>query len=222
VDRRRGFTLLEMLIVVTVIAIVASIAIPNLLSGKAAANENATIGSMRTIVSAMLQFKSRGILDLDGDGRYEYPTFAELSGSVAVRGTAKTLDPPMLPGSFGFVDPQGRVTRKGYLYALYLPDGGGVGLPETAGSLPSVDPNNAALAWSVLAWPVEHGRTGNSTFFTNEQGEVVKAAKAQYSGETSVPPAGAALVGGSPNNIMGGQIANGIVGADGNRWTPVK
>ncbi len=45
----RAFTLIELLIVVAIILIIASIAIPNLMRSRAAANHASAIGSMRTI-----------------------------------------------------------------------------------------------------------------------------------------------------------------------------
>jgi type IV pilus assembly protein PilA len=54
--RQKGFSLIELLIVVSIILIIAAIAIPNLLRAKIAANESSAAASVRTIGTAQVSY----------------------------------------------------------------------------------------------------------------------------------------------------------------------
>src|SRR3984893_11492409 len=53
-NKQKGFSLIELLIVVAIILIIAAIAIPNLLRAKIAANQASAVGSLRTLNTACI------------------------------------------------------------------------------------------------------------------------------------------------------------------------
>ena len=93
----RGFSLLELLIVVAIILIIATIAIPSLLRSRQAANETSAVANMRNLNSAEVSYSSANggvygdVPDLVSaglvDSRYGSANFAGFQYTVALSGT---------------------------------------------------------------------------------------------------------------------------------------
>ena len=85
-----------------------------------------------------------------------------------------------------------------------------------------IDPSMSERYWSCVAWPIKAGTTGNRAFFINQQGQVMELRDSAYSGFTSAPGAGCALIGTDPNYMDSEMLASSVPGADGGTWTMVQ
>ena len=147
----RGFTLVEIMIVVAIIALLAAIAIPNVLRGRTTANESAVIGNLRALISSLEMERSvNNIYPLDVAGN---TWVVAMYG--ACPGGAGNPTPDFGPPSFcntmagGATAVTGLVQGYSYTYA--------------AGA-------TAGQTYTMLALPATLGTTGTRSFFANETG----------------------------------------------------
>ncbi len=144
--KQKGFSLIELLIVVAIILIIAAIAIPNLLRSRMAANEASAVGSLRTINTAEVTYSTV----------YPYPsvgfgTLAALGGAAPCT-TASSATSCLIDSTLS-----NTAVKSGYNFAITnLTTGGG----------PIVVTYNATAVPSVV------GQSGQRGFFTDQSGVI--------------------------------------------------
>ncbi len=140
--KQKGFSLIELLIVVAIILIIAAIAIPNLLRSRMAANEASAVGSIRTINTAEVTYSTT------------YPsigfaTLTQLGGAATGCATAATsalaclIDQSLASG-----------TKSGYSFVA-----------TTTGTAPFVQ-------YTATGVPTVVGQSGQRGFYSDQSGVI--------------------------------------------------
>jgi type IV pilus assembly protein PilA len=148
--RQRGFSLIELLVVVAIILIIAAIAIPNMLRARTAANQASGLSNLRTITSAAIVYSSTY-----GNG---FPPSLPAMGGLG----APTCNAAMLLDETLTIAP---FTKSGYQMD-YQPQGPPIANPPAACGAPGFN------AYLTTATPVAVGQTGTASYCSNEPGVI--------------------------------------------------
>jgi type IV pilus assembly protein PilA len=104
--KQKGFSLIELLIVVAIILIIAAIAIPNLLRARIAANESSAVASVRTLNTAQISYNSA------------YPTAGFASGLGALSGSCTGATIPTSTSACLIDSQLASGTKSGYSFVV--------------------------------------------------------------------------------------------------------
>jgi len=152
--KQKGFSLIELLIVVAIILIIAAIAVPNLLRSRMAANEASAAGALRSIGTANVAYSA---------------TF-----NVGFAGVLSDLGPPAAaaPAASNAADLLDSVLS-GTLPAAALPVKSGYKFTYLA-LVPAPTSTAPNGGFQAVATPVASGSTGQSTFCNDQTNVVLK------------------------------------------------
>ena len=145
----RGFSLIELLIVVAIILIIAAIAVPNLLRSRQSANQASAVANLRTISTAAVSYWVTY-------GNGYPPSLASLggTGSNADCDAAILIDPVISTSPY---------QRSGYQF-------GYTGEQGTVSTSPPSCANPGFIGYLATAIPITIGTTGNQSYCTTEPG----------------------------------------------------
>jgi prepilin-type N-terminal cleavage/methylation domain-containing protein len=214
--KRRGFTLIELMIVIAIIAVIAAIAIPGLLSSQRASNERNASTSLKTLTAAEADFRAN---DRDGNHVNDFWT-GDVKGlytmtSAAVAGKSNsTTDPAIklieLSIASADADPNTLAaggencdlslftipsTKAGYWYHALQSDSGTTGVEATyqqdTGGSPIMGSCHNYWRFGFTCWP-ESRSTGKFVYIIDENNTIFRSATTNTIAPSTARPPGIA------------------------------
>lgn len=183
---RHGFTLIELMIVIAIIAIIAAMAIPSLISSQVGANERSAATGLKTLVAAQVDFRSN---DRDNNRLQDYWT-GDVSGMYRLLDAAgnpiKLIElpvaqmdgDPMAAGSAGGLMSASLpplAAKAGYWYTALEQDEQAVPPADYKMTTDPLMGNvHNSIRFGTIAYPDSYSVAGRKLFIVNDSGVIYK------------------------------------------------
>ncbi|MEI6236934.1 MAG: DUF2950 family protein [Planctomycetota bacterium] len=168
--KTKGFTLIELMIVVAIIAIIAAIAIPNLLRSRMAANETAAVAACKSFCTAEDIYRRT---DYNSDGVLEYAQ--ALSGDNSLYSTSGSAgDLALIDRSFALAEgaPLTATPKAGYVFQILTSQGANA----SGGARSFVDnTSRMTLGYGLCALSNQYDGVGRNTFVVSNSGTIYES-----------------------------------------------
>ena len=176
-NKQKGFSLIELLIVVAIILIIAAIAIPNLIRSRMAANEASAVATLRTLTTAFVTYSSTYGNGLPPDLNSLKNPAAGTPPDCGKAGLVDNVLAGVSAGGTGTV-----FTKSGYTFTYV----GANALPQAPAGIGCTGPGFGT--GSVNAIPVSIGGTGQRGFLVDNTGVIY------FTTDGTLPVAGTSAV----------------------------
>jgi prepilin-type N-terminal cleavage/methylation domain-containing protein len=161
-NKQKGFSLIELLIVVAIILIIAAIAIPNLIRSRMAANEASAVATLRTLTTAFISYSTTYGNGLPPNlNVLQNPTTATAQADCDHAGLVDAVLAGLPPGT------NTTFSKSGYQFT-YIPGGTALTPPV----LTPVCSNGGFPTSQVTSLPLSVGGTGQRGFLVDNSGVI--------------------------------------------------
>lgn len=172
ITSRRGFTLIELMIVVALISVLSAIAVPNFLRARMTANETNAVASLRSIAEAQSIFKRT---DWDKDGVFEYACYLSQLYSTYQNEQIELINRNIAAAHrYGFPRYRDPTPYSGYVFFDnwgYFREDGGLDRCYVYREINGMFRSDWHR-FGARAWPSSYNMTGRNSFMINDSGVV--------------------------------------------------